>query len=52
MGQKTMTASEMGKIGGKNRAAAMTPAQRQQVARKGGRARWKKYRKTILAKTA
>lgn len=40
--KKELTASEMGRIGGKNRMSSMTPEQRKELARKGAEARWKK----------
>ena len=40
--EDTMTASEMGKKGGKASAAKLTPEQRSARARKAARKRWKK----------
>lgn len=40
MKTKNWTASEMGKLGGKNRAKNLTKKQRSEIARMGGQKRW------------
>jgi hypothetical protein len=42
---KSMTASEMGKKGGKQRAAKLTKEQLSEIGRKGAAKRWSKPRK-------
>lgn len=42
---KVINASEMGKLGGKARAASMTAKRRSEIAKKASLARWAKYRK-------
>lgn len=39
---KALAGRKGGRIGGKRRAAALTPEQRRQIARKAAKARWRK----------
>jgi len=41
---RPLNAAQMGKLGGKARAASMTPEQRKEAAKKAIRARWDKHK--------